>query len=253
MDTFTTNNPQPLQTYTFPQELRVLALAPHPDDFDAIGATMRFFQENGNPLYVTVLTSGWSGVEDSFCPTPTAEIKAELREQEQKASLRFFGLGQTHLEFLLLEEDERGHLLENEANSERMRKHLLSIRPELVFLPHGNDTNLDHQRLYKTFHGLAEEVGYPLVAFLNHDPKTIRMRPDLYLGFGEEEAKWKGELLRHHRSQHQRNLNQRGYGIDERILRTNRSSAKAFSLKVPYAEVFELEFFAAGELGDILG
>jgi len=38
------------------------------------------------------------------------------------------------------------------------------------------------------------------------------MRCDAYLEYGEESAEWKGELLRFHRSQHQRNLNQRGHG-----------------------------------------
>jgi len=100
---------------------------------------------------------------------------------------------------------------------------------------------------------VALEAGYPLVAFLNRDPKTIQMRCDVYLGFGETAAAWKAELLRFHRSQHQRNLNQRGYGFDERILGVNRHSAEACSLEARYAEVFELEFFGASGFEDLLG
>ncbi|TEU16959.1 MAG: PIG-L family deacetylase [Anaerolineales bacterium] len=252
MDTLISNNSLPLQTLTFPKALRLFVLAPHPDDFDAIGVTMRFLRENGNPLYVAVAASGASGVEDTFCSPPTAEVKAKLREQEQRASCRFFGLPEAHLAFFRLEEDEAGHPLENEANTDRVRQHFLSKRPAMVFLPHGHDTNPGHRRVYAMFRQVAREAGYPLVAFLNRDPKTIRMRCDVYLGFGEEEAAWKGELLRFHRSQHQRNLNQRGHGMDERILRVDRQSAEACSVDAPYAEVFELEFFGASEFGDIL-
>ena len=214
---------------------------------------MRFFQKNANPLHVAVASSGWSGVEDTFCSPPTAEVKAELREQEQRASCQFFGLPEGHLAFLRLEEDEAGHPLENEANTERVREHFLSRRPRMVFLPHGYDTNLGHQRVYAMFCQVGRKAAYPLVAFLNRDPKTIRMRCDVYLGFREEAGAWKRELLRCHQSQHQRNLNRRGYGMDKRILRVDRQSAEVCSVGAPYAEVFELEFFGASELRDILG
>jgi hypothetical protein len=59
-------------------------------------------------------------------------------------------------------------------------------------------------------------------------------------------------LLRFHRSQHQRNLNQRGHGLDERILSVNRQSAKECAADAPYAEVFELECFGASGLEDVL-
>ncbi|MEA3440022.1 MAG: PIG-L family deacetylase, partial [Chloroflexota bacterium] len=230
----------------------VLTLAPHPDDFDAIGATMRFFWENGNPLYLAVATSGASGVEDSFCSPPTTEAKAILREQEQMESCQFFGLPERHLAFLRLEEDDAGHPLANEFNNGLIRKYFLDLRPAIVFLPHGNDTNLGHQRIYGMFRQVAQESGYALVAFLNRDPKTVGMRCDVYLGYGEGTATWKGELLRFHRSQHQRNQNQRGHGMDERILKVDRRSAELCSLNAPYAEVFELELFGVNELDDFL-
>jgi LmbE family N-acetylglucosaminyl deacetylase len=85
------NSPLPIDSLTIPKESCILVLAPHPDDFDAIGVTMRFFQVNGNPLYVTVATSGARGVEDSFCSPPTLKAKSKIREQEQVASCQFFG------------------------------------------------------------------------------------------------------------------------------------------------------------------
>jgi hypothetical protein len=67
MPTFISDNPLPLQHFTIPPILPLLVMAPHPEDFDAIGVTMRFFQKNGNPLYVAVAGTGVNGVEDSFC------------------------------------------------------------------------------------------------------------------------------------------------------------------------------------------
>jgi len=253
LKTLIIDNPLAIKSFTFSKTLRVLALAPHPDDFDAVGVSMRLFWENGNPLYLVVATSGASGVEDSFCSPPTKGAKGRLREREQRASCRFFGLPESNLAFLWLEEDEEGHPKNSKTNLEIIQEHFMKIRPSMVFLPHGMDSNLGHQRIYAMFYQVAIESGYPIVAFLNRDPKTVQMRCDVYLGYGEETAGWKGELLRYHQSQHQRNLNQRGHGIDERILKVDRQSAEMCSAGEPYSEVFELEFFGANELGDILG
>jgi LmbE family N-acetylglucosaminyl deacetylase len=253
MDALIINNPLPLISFTFSKTQSVLALAPHPDDFDAIGVTMRFFLNNGNLLYLAVATSGASGVEDSFCSPPTLEAKGRLRRQEQRESCQFFGLPESNLAFLVLEEDEEGHPKDNKTNLEIIQGHFMSMRPAMIFLPHWKDSNLGHQRIYTMFHQVAREAGYPLVAFLNRDPKTLQMRCDVYMEYGEETAVWKGKLLRFHQSQHQRNLNQRGHGIDERILKVDRQNAALCSIGGTYAEVFELKFFGASELGDILG
>jgi hypothetical protein len=60
--------------------------------------------------------------------------------------------------------------------------------------------------------------------------------------FGEEDAQWKAALLRCHGSQHQRNLNVRGHGMDERILRVDRQTARDLGCIEEFAEVFELKF-----------
>ena len=72
------------------------------------------------------------------------------------------------------------------------------------------------------------------------DPKTIEIHPNYYSGFEAVAADWKGQLLRCHTSQHQRNLNQRQHGFDDRILNFNRQSSTEFNLPEPYAEVFEV-------------
>ena len=189
-------NPLPLQNLVLPKALSLLILAPHPDDFDAIGLTMRFFQNNGHSIHLAVATTGANGVEDTFSKSTNPDVKTKIREQEQLASCRFFGLPEANLTFLRLEEDEAGHLIENDVNLNRIRALLENKQPVLVFLPHWNDTNIAHQRVYVMFRQAALQTNHPMAVFLNRDPKTIQIRCDLFLGFEEEAAAWKGELLR---------------------------------------------------------
>ena len=93
------------------------------------------------------------------------------------------------------------------------------------------------------FREIVDTENLATTAFLFRDPKTIAMRHDLYAVFGKEDAEWKAQLLRFHQSQHQRNLNTRNHGFDERILRQNHQVAQEFLKNDLYAEVFELEFF----------
>ena len=117
------------------------------------------------------------------------------------------------------------------------------IRPAIVFLPHGNDTNADHRRTCSLFMRAASEAGFSLAAFFNRDPKTIRMRYDFYTAFGPAEAEWKAALLRFHESQQQRNLNTRNIGFDERILEVNRQIAAECPGQQDFAEAFEYGFW----------
>ena len=230
-----------LNTLRLDPNLRVAVLAPHPDDFDAIGITMRILRDNGNPIDLVVLTSGASGVDDDFAPKLTTQAKAAIREHEQKASCNFFGLPPEHLTFLHLVEDAEGHPKVSDKNLAQMRAYWDMHLPDLVFLPHGNDSNKGHQRTYRLFRRLKEAEPRGVVALLNRDPKTIEMRQDVYTLFGETEALWKGELLRFHRTQHERNFRTRQHGIDDRILRVNRQAARELRREAEYAEVFELE------------
>ena len=252
IDKLSINNPQPLSNYTISKSLSVLVLAPHPDDFDAIGVSMRFLFENGNLIHLAVATSGASGVEDSFYTPATKGNKTRVREQEQRESCGFFGLPENQLEFLRLDVDKAGHPKENQANTQIIRDCFSRLSPIMVFMPHANDTNAGHRRVYRMLQNVLPEIEYPMAVFLNRDPKTVNMRGDVYMGYGDELAEWKGELLRFHRSQQQRNLNQRGYGLDDRIINLDRENALMCSVNAPYAEVFEIELFGENEIVDIL-
>ena len=234
--------PQPICEGLIPRNLRLLVVGPHPDDFDSIGVTLNFLAEEGSSLHVAVVRTG-SGVEDRYLPGATLTQKAEIRDQEQKNSARFFGLPETALSFLSLEKDGQEHLRDNAANFQAMAELIADKAPDVIFLPHGNDTNNGHRITCDLVRQVVVRQGRPLALFLNRDAKTVAMRTDLYMPFGEEMARWKAELLRFHDTQQQRNLATRGHGFDERVLALNAQIARDLKIDAPYAETFELEFY----------
>lgn len=232
-----------LNKLTLPAPLTLCVLAPHPDDFDAIGVTLRFFHERGDVIHVAVLTTGASGVEDGFGSADNDAQKAALREEEQKASCRFFGLLEERLSFLRLPLEDKSETPTSTLAYTTLSAYLRARQPDLVFMPHGNDSNAAHRRSYELLRAVAQHEHLELWAGLNRDAKTIAMRHDLVTAFTEEEANWKARMLRLHTSQQQRNLNTRGHGFDERVLQINRDSAQGLSLDATYAEIFEMERF----------
>lgn len=228
--------PRSLRDVELPAPLTILVLAPHPDDFDAIGLSLRHLHAQGHALHVAVLTTGASGVEDGFDGATGDDAKAALREAEQRESCAFFGLPPRRLQFLRLWEAEA------QAADDLARLHAwIAARPaDLVFMPHGNDSNRTHRRTYEAVCTVAARLKLDAWACLNQDAKTREMRVDLFFDFGEADAQWKAQLLRFHRSQQERNLRTRGTGFDTRVLAVNRQAAQALGTAQPYAEVFEL-------------
>ena len=215
-----------------------LVLAPHPDDFDAVAVTLRWLADWGAELFLDVLTTGASGVDDAFAPT--WEQKTAAREAEQQDACRLFGLPEDRLRFHRLAEDENGHMREDSENESRVRAILDRVTPAGVVLPHGHDSNADHQRTYRMFDRWARGRAGSVSALLIRDPKTVAMRLDVVTPFHKTEANWKARILRCHQSQQQRNLRSRGCGFDERILQVNREIAKEVGLATPFAEGFEV-------------
>ena len=215
-------------------------LAPHPDDFDAIAITLHYFQARGNEIHQAVLSGGSQGVDDSYANPPTWEQKAQLREQEQANSCRFFGLSPARLCFLRLPEAADGELAHDAT---RVREQISKTAPDVLFLPYGDDSNSGHRRTYDMARAAVRKLESPLLALYNKDAKTLNFRTDLYIAFDKTAADWKRTLLRFHDNQQARNIESRGHGFDDRILGFNRKLAQALTLKSPYAEAFQAELF----------
>gem|GEM_PF-1283618 len=229
-----------VRTLVLPPRQRLLVLAPHPDDFDAIAVTLRFLADAGHDPAVCVVRTG-SGVQDNYAPGAGPTAKADLREQEQRRSIRLFGLPDRSLTFLRLQNDVDEQPLDTPANRDVIAAVIARHAPDIVFMPHGNDTNRGHRVMDALFRAAVQQSPRSLCAWRNRDPKTVAMRIDLYMPFDQATADWKAQLLRFHDSQHQRNLASRGHGFDERILTVNREIARDLALAAPYAEAFEVE------------
>lgn len=229
-----------------PAGLRITVAAPHPDDFDAMGVTMRWLHAAGHFITLAVLTRGHSGVPDGFAGARTPDDKGAVREAEQRASLEYFGLPEARVRFLRLQEGTDGKLDTGAANARTVRTWLVQAAPRIVFLPHGNDSNITHQRTHALVTRVLGSIGATVLVCLSEDPKTISLRRDLLMPFGESDGAWKAGLLRCHRSQQERNRLDRGAGLDDRILGMNRNAARVVASDAPYVEAFELAWFRPG-------
>lgn len=224
-----------LSQIAWPVGLKVLVLAPHSDDFDAVAVTLGMLHKRGCILCLAVLCLD-NGVDADFEPQTR---QAEIRKREQLASLAFFGLPVNDVTFPETSCDETGQVTDCPHNRKLIAEIFEKFQPDLVFSPHWNDTNSAHRYVAAILHDL--QAKYPkFLAFHNHDPKTTAMVTNAFMPFDENKAAWKSEMLRHHVSQHMRNLRSRGSGFDERLLADNRNSAKTVNSVLEYAEIFEI-------------
>jgi len=212
---------------------RALSLAPHPDDPEAIAVTLRLLVEGGWQLSVAVATPAWSGVQDDYVG-PDPREKARVREEEQRAALRLFGLPEEELTFLRLGENAAGDLDDTPENHRRFDEYLDAIAPDLLLCPNGEDSNPSHRLVHAWALTWARQQGRPVIILGNEDPKSTCFRPDLQITFGEETATWKATLLECHRSQSIRNQRTRGITFAQRILAVNRQADGR------YAERFQI-------------
>jgi LmbE family N-acetylglucosaminyl deacetylase len=237
---------------------RVLVLGPHPDDPESVAITCRLLMQSGCDIWYAIASLSPSGVEDEYAQRrrnrdsiSLQEKKGKIRQKEQTQSAEMLGLIPDRLAFLGIEEDKE---LDSPKNLARIRDQLESVEPDIVIMPIGKDPNQTHAWVYRAFRKCAKNLTLktekPIVALYNEDPKTIEIRKDLFVLFGDEGADWKGALLKIHDSQQERNIHSRGMGFDERILRMNHLSRRHLvetstpvESSAKYAEVFEIELF----------
>jgi len=247
-----------LRRIRLPECGRILVLGPHPDDPESVAVTCRLLMQSGCDIWYAIASLSPSGVEDEYFQggqnrdsISLQEKKSKIRQKEQIRSAEIFGLPPDRLAFLGIEEDKE---LDSPKNLARIKDHLESVEPDIVIMPIGKDINPTHAWVYQVFRKWAKDqtlkTKKPIIALYNEDPKTIEIRKDLFVLFGEKEADWKGTLLRIHDSQQQRSIHSRRMGFDERILSMNHLSWKRLheisTLAVSsarYTEVFEIELF----------
>jgi LmbE family N-acetylglucosaminyl deacetylase len=116
---------------------RVLVVAPHPDD-EAIGCggAICLHRRRGDPVRVVFLTSGERGL-----PGRPAEEVRSVREAEARAAGEVLSVG--GIDFLRLPDlglaDNLGR------GAEALARLLAAYAPDLVYLPHSEESHPDHE------------------------------------------------------------------------------------------------------------
>jgi LmbE family N-acetylglucosaminyl deacetylase len=226
-----------------------------------VAITIRLLLKSGCDLRYAIVSMSPSGVQDQDARpdgpvdvTSLLQRKIAIRRREQILAAAALGLTEERIRFLCLGENEGGTFSESRENRASIKLLLESTMPDIAIMPVGQDSNQTHAWVHRVFRehaiGLAQKRRRPLVALYNEDPKTMSMRTDLFVLFGEESAGWKRALLRIHDSQQKRNLRLRQVGFDDRILQVNRRGFARFSgsndfdgSSAGYAEAFEIERF----------
>lgn len=234
------NSPADLRSVVWPRPMTVLVTAPHPDDFDAIGVTLKYLMDRGHDIHALVAETG-SGIDKVYGAGMTQEDKRTLRIREQTGSLRFFGLPDGNFRFLGLDNAPDDQVADDDGNRIFLEKVIREVHPDLLFMPHWNDSNRAHRDMANMMRAIASKVEWSVALMFNSDVKTVAMKKDFYVGFDAADAQWKAQLLRYHDSQHQRNLRDRKVGFDDRVLMLNRRTASELGIREPYAAAFEVE------------
>lgn len=138
----------------------VLVIAPHPDD-EAIGCggAVCLHRQRGDPVDVVFLTSGERGIEGV-----PAETARSIREAEAEAAGKVLRVGR--IDFLRL--PDLG-LLENvEPAARQLVKVLAGQPPDLIYLPHPEESHPDHEA--------ALPIVRAALAHLGRDKKLPELR-----------------------------------------------------------------------------
>jgi LmbE family N-acetylglucosaminyl deacetylase len=115
----------------------VLVVAPHPDDESiGCGGVICLHRLRGAPVGVAVLTSGEKGL-----PGLAEDAARSIREAEAEQAGQVLGVDQ--ITFLRLADGEVAAQLE--AGTRLFTRLLQSTRPDLIYLPHPQESHLDHR------------------------------------------------------------------------------------------------------------
>lgn len=115
--------------------MNVLVIAPHPDDeVLGCGGTIAKHVANNDDVYVVIVTKG---CEPIFPPEQVEQVRDECRKADA-----FLGVSETFfLDFpaSMMEEEPRYKL------NDTLIKIVQSIKPDIVYMPHRGDMQLDHK------------------------------------------------------------------------------------------------------------
>jgi LmbE family N-acetylglucosaminyl deacetylase len=126
----------------------VLVIGAHPDDDSHAYGTLSLLQENGNEIYVLIMTTGNVGTKD---PDMTRDRLSQIRRQEELDALAAVGIPEDHYINLgytdgMLEYTNRRNV------ARRLVRHIREIKPDVLF---AFDPGYGYQSWHKADHRRA--------------------------------------------------------------------------------------------------
>jgi LmbE family N-acetylglucosaminyl deacetylase len=202
--------------------LRVLVIAPHPDDESiGCGGTLCLHAARGDRIVVLFLTSGELGLKHL-----AREEARRIREREAEAAAAVLGVREWT--FLRLPDCHVGENVQQAASA--LHPILEREEPQRIYLPHAEDQHPDHQASLRVLSAALAQSSIPLPTLLCYEVWT----PLPVYDDGENISnvmRQKLQAVRCHRSQ----VEQLRYDRGVRGLNLYRG---ALAWGCPYAEVF---------------
>lgn len=160
--------------------MNILAISPHPDDLEyGCAGTLMKFAEKGHKIHLLIVTGGEQGGE------------AEIRKKEQKrvaqylkAELYWGSFSDTDIPL-------------NKSLIDSIEKFILSIKPDITFVPAFNDTHQDHRKVSQATTTAAR---YLKNVLFYECPTTTEFTPTIFENI-EDVLEEKMQILTLHESQ----------------------------------------------------
>tara|TARA_R110000850_G_scaffold233302_1_gene358222 strand:- start:183 stop:872 length:690 start_codon:yes stop_codon:yes gene_type:complete len=125
---------------------KVLVVGAHPDDeIIGLGGTLRKHVLNGDEVYAHILTDGHSSRSGYELSSDVKNTMARRNEAAEK-SAEIIGFKDLFLEPLPDQALDTLPMVELVKTIEKVANH---IKPDVVFMHHRGDANMDHQMIYK--------------------------------------------------------------------------------------------------------
>jgi LmbE family N-acetylglucosaminyl deacetylase len=163
-------------------KMRVVAIAPHPDDLEiGCGGTLAKLARAGHEIHLVLMTGGEAGGH------------AGLRRREQEAaakvykakSLSWLGFADTQVPV-------------DRASIDSLDKVLKSVKPDLVFANHSDDTHQDHRA---TASIVLSATRYTHNVLFYEVPTSVNFSPDVFVDITGPALEAKFRALKAHKSQ----------------------------------------------------
>jgi len=120
--------------------MKILVIAPHPDDeVLGCGATIKKYSKKGDEVYLCVVTN-------AYIPDWTQEY-IDNKKREIVSATKILGIKKTF--FLNLPTVKLDSIPQKDIN-DTISKCIKEIGPEVVYMPHRNDLNKDHQIVFES-------------------------------------------------------------------------------------------------------